>query len=85
MRVRVSCARSCVTLVRLRRGKTTIAAKRVRLRGDRSKVVTLKVGRRAARRLRKAKSARLTLSATGRALTGPREVRRAAVTFRVRR
>ena len=85
MKVRVSCARSCVTLLRLRRGKTTIAAKRVRLRGGRSKVVTLKVGRKAARKLRKAKSARLTLSATGRALTGPREVRRAAVSFRVRR
>jgi hypothetical protein len=85
MRVRVSCARSCVTLLRLRRGKTTIAAKRARLRGGRSKVVRLRVTRKAARKLRKAKSARLTLSATGRALTGPREIRRAAVTFRVRR
>jgi len=85
MKVRVSCARSCVTLLRLRRGKSTIAAKRVRVRGGRSKLVTLKVTRRAARKLRRAKSARLTLSATGRALTGPRETRRAAVTFRVKR
>ena len=85
MRVRVSCARSCVTLLRLRHRNTTIAAKRVRLRGDRSKVVTLRVKRKAARKLRRAKSARLTLSAVGRALTGPREVRRTSVTFRVRR
>ena len=85
MKVRVSCARRCVTLVRLRAGKLTLASKRVRLRGGRSKVVTLKVSRKVARKLRKRKSLRLTLSATGRALTGKREVRRATTTFTVRR
>ncbi len=85
MKVRVSCARRCVTLVRLRAGRLTLASKRVRLRGGRSKVVTLKVRRKVARRLRKRKSLRLTLSATGRALTGKREIRRAIVRFTVPR
>ena len=85
MKVRVSCARRCVTLVRLRMGRTTIASKRVRLRGGRSKVVTLKVTRKAARKLRKRRSVRLTLSATGRALTGAKETRRAVTTFTLRR
>jgi len=85
MKVRVSCARRCVALVRLRTGKTTIASKRVRLRGGRSKVVTLRISRKIARKLRKRKSLRLTLSAAGRALTGARETRRAAVSFTVKR
>ena len=85
MKVRVSCARRCATLLRLRTGRKTIASKRVRLRGGRSKVVRLRVSRRMARKLRSRKALKLNLSATGRALTGAREVRRASTTFTVRR
>jgi hypothetical protein len=72
-------------LTQRRRGAVTIATKRVRLRKAGSKVVRLRVTRRSARKLRRAKAVRLKLSTTARALEGKRETRRAAVSFTARR